>query len=217
MHRIANGSTSAGSTTTTTTTTDPAAAGVFIGPNTELLNALGMMPLNYAAEPVIRIDDSTAQLDLQFKMSKAVDFSFDLKYCLNSGEAASSSSSSSAHSSPSSSTSSASSSTSSSKTSLSNNSYTQLKTPDIVNVKQYGYMIYFLLSLPPHKYGNYLFTVYASDDQSKSKTLPAVFTYLIKYEKSKATTAATATATSGGAAVAAFGASGGNKLVRVQN
>jgi hypothetical protein len=143
---------------------------VFIGPNTELLNALGMMPLNYATEPIIRIDDTTPQLDLQFKMSKAVDFSFDLKFCLSSeaGSAGGSGSSSS-----------------SSRTSLSNNSYTQLKSPDIVNVKQYGYMIYFLLNLPQHKYGNYLFTVYASDDQSKAKSLPAVFTYLIKYEKAK--------------------------------
>ena len=160
-------------TTTAITSNGPTAItseqSVFIGPNTELLNALGMMPLNNATEPIIRIDDSTSQLDLQFKMSKAVDFSFDLKYCLSNDSTGSTSSTSSA----------------ASRTSLSNSSFTQLKLPDIVNVKQYGYMIYFLLNLPQHKYGNYLFTVYASDDQSKAKTLPAVFTYLIKYEKAK--------------------------------
>jgi hypothetical protein len=160
---------------------------IFIGPNTELLNALGMTPLNYATEPIIRIDDSTPQLDLQFKMSKAVDFSFDLKYCLSNESASIGSNSSS-----------------SSKTSLSNNSYTQLKSPDIVNVKQYGYMIYFLLNLPQHKYGNYLFTVYASDDQSKAKSLPAVFTYLIKYEKVKPLAASSSQTFN-------------TKLVRVQN
>jgi hypothetical protein len=143
---------------------------LLLGPNIELLNSLGMIPLSYTNEPVIRIDDSSSQIDLQFKMSKAVDFSFDLKFCLNNsnGEASPSNSGSSS---------------SSSRTSLSNQSYTQLKSSDIVKVKQYGYTICFSLNLPAHKYGNYLFTVYASDDQSKSKNLPAVYTYLVKYEK----------------------------------
>lgn len=176
---------------------------LMIGPNTELLNALGMTPLNYASEPVIRVDDlSATQLDLQFKMSKAVDFSFDLKY---------SSSSSSSNQEPYGSASSSSSSSTSSKhssSSLSAPSFTQLKSTEIVNVKQYGYMIYFLLSLPAHKYGNYLFTVYASDDQSKTKTLPAVFTYLIKYEKASFKSATTATlATSNGSRSAKWNSS----------
>lgn len=109
-------------------------------------------------EPIIRLDDVN-QVDVQFKMSKAVDFSFDLKHCP-----------------------------------LGNNShipasYTQLKAADNVKVKQYGYTISFTVSLPQQKYGNYLFTVYASDDQNKTKNLPAVFTYLIKYENTPSNSA----------------------------
>ena len=38
-----------------------------------------MVPISHV-EPVIKLDDQNTQVDLQFKMSKAVDFSFDLKY-----------------------------------------------------------------------------------------------------------------------------------------
>lgn len=136
-----------------------------IGPNLELLNALGMQPLSHV-EPVIRLDDATTDIDLQFKMSKAVDFSFDLKY---SGSPCASSNGG-----------------------VNNpnvngtSSYVQLKSTDIVKVKQYGYTICFSLNLPMQKYGNYLFTVYASDDQNRTKNLPAVYTYLIKLEKKSA-------------------------------
>ena len=116
-----------------------------------------MIPISHV-EPVIKLDEQNSQVDLQFKMSKAVDFSFDLKY---SPTITSSSSISTAASS----------------------NYTQLKASDNVKVKQYGYTISFSVSLPAHKFGNYLFTVYASDDQNKTKHLPAVFTYLIRYDK----------------------------------
>jgi hypothetical protein len=116
-----------------------------------------MVPISHV-EPVIKLDDQNTQVDLQFKMSKAVDFSFDLKY----SPVFSSSSSASTQAS---------------------SSYTQLKASENVKVKQYGYTISFSVSLPLQKYGNYLFTVYASDDQNKTKHLPAVYTYLIKYDK----------------------------------
>jgi hypothetical protein len=119
-----------------------------IGPNAEILSLLGMTPVSHT-DSVIKYDD-TQQLDIQFKMSKAVDFSFDLKYALLNQATP---------------------------------QYTQIKASECVKVKQYGYTISFLLSLPNQKHGNYLFTVYASDDQNKSKNLPAVFTYLIRYEK----------------------------------
>ena len=102
-------------------------------------------------EPIIKLDD-VSQVDVQFKMSKAVDFSFDLKYAPHG------------------------------QNSQSPASYLQMKAAENVKVKQYGYTISFSVSLPPQKYGSYLFTVYASDDQNKTKNLPAVFTYLIKYE-----------------------------------
>jgi hypothetical protein len=121
---------------------------IFIGPNTEILAELGMIPTSHL-EPIIKLQEDHQVIDLQFKMSKAVDFSFDLKY--------------------------------SSTTSLSNSSYSQLRASENVKVKQYGYTISFTLSLPHQKYGQYLFTVYASDDTNKTKHLPAVYTYLIKY------------------------------------
>jgi len=61
--------------------------------------------------------------------------------------------------------------------------FIQLKASEHVKVKQIGYMISFTLNLPVGKLGNYLFTIYASDDQNKTKNLPAVFTYLLKYER----------------------------------
>ena len=93
-------------------------------------------------------------VDVQFKMSKAVDFSFDLKYCLINGA-----------------------------NHQNVADYMQIKSSDIIKVKQYGYTISFSFSLPIGKHGNYLFTVYASDDQSRVKNLPAVYTYLLRYEK----------------------------------
>ena len=116
-----------------------------------------MVPISHV-EPVIKLDDQNTQVDLQFKMSKAVDFSFDLKYSFVPT-----------------------SSLSAPTQALSN--YVQLKASENVKVKQYGYTISFSVSLPPQKYGSYLFTVYASDDQNKTKHLPAVFTYLIKFDK----------------------------------
>jgi hypothetical protein len=125
-----------------------------IGPNSEILGRLGMMPISHT-EPIIRLGDELPLVDLQFKMSKAVDFSFDLKYDPNGSH------------------------------SLSSAVFAQLKASEIVKVKQYGYTISFSVNLPVHKFGNYLFTVYASDDQNKTKNLPAVYTYLIKYENKK--------------------------------
>lgn len=121
-----------------------------IGPNSEILARLGMIPLSHS-DPIIKLDEQ-GQVDLQFKMSKAVDFSFDMKYDPNG-------------------------------TNLTSAVFVQLKASEIVKVKQYGYTISFSINLPAHKYGNYLFTVYASDDQNKTKNLPAVYTYLIKYDK----------------------------------
>ncbi|CAF0923434.1 unnamed protein product [Brachionus calyciflorus] len=125
---------------------------LMLGPNADLLSQLGMSPMSHT-EPVVILDD-VPMVDIQFKMSKAVDFSFDLKYCLINGI---------------------------NHQNVSN--YTQIKSSDIVKVKQYGYTINFSFSLPINKYGNYLFTVYASDDQLRVKNLPAVFTYLLRYEK----------------------------------
>lgn len=123
-----------------------------LGPNVDLLSQLGMSPLSHT-EPVVILDD-VCVVDIQFKMSKAVDFSFDLKYCLINGL---------------------------NHQNIAN--YTQIKSSDIVKVKQCGYTISFGFSLPVAKYGNYLFTVYASDDQLRVKNLPAVYTYLLRYEK----------------------------------
>lgn len=122
-----------------------------IGPNNEMLSRLGMIPVSHT-EPIIKLDETLSQVDLQFKMSKAVDFSFDLKYDPNGSH-------------------------------ISSAVFVQLKASDIVKVKQYGYTISFSVNLPVHKFGNYLFTVYASDDQNKTKNLPAVYTYLIRYNK----------------------------------
>ena len=123
-----------------------------IGPNTEFLQFLGMVPTTYT-EPVIKFhQDEDPQCDLQFNMTKAVDFSFDLKYDPNSLP-------------------------------LANATFVQLKASERVKVKQFGYTISFTVSLPISKFGNYLFTIYASDDQNKTKNLPAVFTYLLKYER----------------------------------
>ena len=121
-----------------------------IGPNNEILTRLGMIPISHN-EPIIKLDE-VAQVDLQFKMSKAVDFSFDMKYDPNGSH-------------------------------LQSAVFVQLKASEIVKVKQYGYTISFSINLPVQKYGNYLFTVYASDDQNKTKNLPAVYTYLIQYDK----------------------------------
>ena len=123
-----------------------------LGPNGELLGQLGMSPLSHV-DPVVIVDD-VPLVDIQFKMSKAVDFSFDLKYCLINGL---------------------------NHQNIAN--YTQIKSSDIVKVKQCGYTISFSFSLPMAKYGNYLFTVYASDDPLRVKSLPAVYTYLLRYEK----------------------------------
>ncbi len=120
-----------------------------IGPNTEFLNYLGMVPVSYR-EPVIVFDENPS-CELQFKMTKAVDFSFDLKY-------------------------------DPSATPLATATFVQLKASEHVKVKQIGYTINFTVNLPIGKLGNYLFTIYASDDQNKTKNLPAVFTYLMKYE-----------------------------------
>lgn len=126
-----------------------------LGPNREQLSRVGMHAINHL-EPIIKVTDQTrSQIDLQFQMSKAVDFSFDLKY----------------DSIP-------------SNTQLFASNFKQLKAVDYVKVKQFGYMISFLLNLPAQQYGSYLFTIYASDDQNKSKILPTVYTYLIKYESS---------------------------------
>ena len=122
-----------------------------IGPNKEMLANLGMSPVSHM-DPIVKLDSSN-QVDLQFKMSKAVDFSFELKY--------------------------------SSMQELSPTNFVTMKASEIVKVKQYGYTISFSLQLPMHKFGNYLFTVYASNDQNKSKNLPAVYTYFIKYENKK--------------------------------
>lgn len=123
-----------------------------IGPNTEYLQYLGMVPTTYT-EPLIKFTaEEVPKCDLQFNMTKAVDFSFDLKYDPNSLP-------------------------------LANATFIQLKASDHVKVKQFGYTISFNVSLPQSKFGNYLFTIYASDDQNKSKNLPAVFTYLMKYER----------------------------------
>lgn len=124
-----------------------------LGPNREQLSRVGMHAINHL-ESIIKVTDHTrAQIDLQFQMSKAVDFSFDLKYDSQL-----------------------------TNTQLSASSFKQLKAVDYVKVKQFGYMISFLLNLPSQQYGSYLFTIYASDDQNKSKILPTVYTYLIKYE-----------------------------------
>ena len=125
-----------------------------------------MVPISHV-EPVIKLDDQNTQVDLQFKMSKAVDFSFDLKYdCdfLNT-----------------------------SNLNINNlkqvykHTFIQLKAADYIKVKQHGYTICFTINLQNNnnnnKHGAYLFTVYAFDDQSKVKNLPAVFTYFIKYDK----------------------------------
>lgn len=178
-HHITGVTTSTTTTTTTTAATnghhtettnghshepaltlDSLPPNLFIGPNQELLTSLGMSPLSHT-DPLVRLDDVT-EIDLQFKMSKAVDFSFDLKY--SNGK---SSSLNGKNDLP----------------SNNNNNYVQLKSSDIVKVKQYGYTICFSLNLPNQKYGNYLFTVYASDDQNRTKNLPAVYSYLIKYDK----------------------------------
>ncbi len=121
-----------------------------IGPNTEFLNYLGMAPVSFK-EPVIVFDENPS-CELQFKMTKAVDFSFDLKYDPSAMP-------------------------------LATATFIQLKASEHVKVKQIGYMISFTLNLPVGKLGNYLFTIYASDDQNKTKNLPAVFTYLLKYER----------------------------------
>lgn len=121
-----------------------------IGPNTEFLQYLGMVPITYS-EPIVVFEDKPT-CDLQFKMTKAVDFSFDLKYDSNSLP-------------------------------LATATFVQLKASEHVKVRQVGYTISFELNLQVGKYGNYLFTIYASDDQNKSKNLPAVYTYLLKYER----------------------------------
>lgn len=60
-------------------------ANVKIGPNADLLTALGMQPLSHP-DPIIRLLSTVEDthppdiIDIQFKMSKAVDFSFDLKH-----------------------------------------------------------------------------------------------------------------------------------------
>ena len=135
-------------TTATSLSTQNDLINFTIGPNKDLLANLGMHPVSHL-DPLVRLDESN-QVDLQFKMSKAVDFSFDLKHSSNLHE-----------------------------TSLSN--FVILKASENVKVKQYGYTISFSICMPMHKYGSYLFTVYASNDQNKAKNLPAVFTYLIKY------------------------------------
>ena len=125
-----------------------------IGPNTEMLNYLGMTPISFN-EPIITLDEPP-QCDIQFKMTKAVDFSFDLKYDASAAALAAA-------------------------------TFVQLKASEHVKVKQHGYTISFSINAPLNKFGNYLFTIYASDDQNKTKNLPAVYTYLLKYErKSKA-------------------------------
>jgi hypothetical protein len=126
-----------------------------------------MSPITHT-DSLIKVSDQ--QLDIQFKMSKAVDFSFDLKYDLNGvvqhqpkkNLIAFRSSASSLH---------------------------QLKASDYIKVKQHGFKISFMISLPTMKFGYYLFTIYATDEsdndnsgKNKSKNLPPVFTYLIKYE-----------------------------------
>ena len=152
------------------TTEDPIATTadnvILIGANSDLLGRLGMLPVSHF-DPFIRLSDesSATSVDIQFKMSKAVDFSFDLKYdCdfLNT-----------------------------SNLNINNlkqvykHTFIQLKAADYVKVKQHGYTICFTINLQNsnNKYGAYLFTVYAFDDQAKVKNLPAVFTYFIKYEK----------------------------------
>ena len=137
-----------------------------IGANNDLLNRLGMLPVSHF-DPFIRLSDESqvTSVDIQFKMSKAVDFSFDLKYdCdfLNT-----------------------------SNLNINNlkqvykHTFIQLKAADYIKVKQHGYTICFTINLQNNnnKHGAYLFTVYAFDDQSKVKNLPAVFTYFIKYDK----------------------------------
>ena len=123
-----------------------------IGPNTEILARLGMSALN-GGDSVIRLDE-IPQADIQFKMTKAVDFSFDLKYDTNSMSIE-----------------------------RSTPTFIQMKASEYVRVKQYGYNICFSINLPNSKYGNYLFTVYASDDQNKVKNLPSVYIYLLRYER----------------------------------
>ncbi len=123
-----------------------------IGPNTEYLQYLGMVPTTFT-EPLIKFtSEDVPKCDLQFNMTKAVDFSFDLKYDPNGLP-------------------------------LATATFIQLKASDHVKVKQLGYTISFNVSLPQNKFGSYLFTIYASDDQNKTKNLPAVFTYLLKYER----------------------------------
>jgi hypothetical protein len=125
-----------------------------------------MLPITHT-DSLIRISEQ--QVDIQFKMSKAVDFSFDLKYDLNSVVQ---------HQSK--------------KNLITFKSSTiaslhQLKASEYIKVKQHGFKISFLINLPAMKFGYYVFTIYASDendnsDSNKSKNLPPVFTYLIKYE-----------------------------------
>jgi hypothetical protein len=114
------------------------------------------------------------QIDIQFKMSRAVDFSFDLKYGDSVGD---STQHPHAHSQQLKQT-----------TTATAAVYHLLKSTDYIKVKQFGYTISFTLLLPTGKYGNYLFTVYASDDSNKTKNLPAVYTYLIEYTTTIPTT-----------------------------
>jgi hypothetical protein len=136
---------------------------IYIGANSELLNRLGMLPVSHH-DPIIKFaDDSTVQVDIQFKMSKAVDFSFDLKYDCDFLTTSNVNINSIKQ--------------------VPKQSFIQLKAADYVKVKQHGYTICFTINLQNKKHGAYLFTVYAFDDQAKVKHLPAVFTYFIKYDK----------------------------------
>ena len=57
-----------------------------IGPNTEYLQYLGMVPTTFT-EPLIKFtSEDVPKCDLQFNMTKAVDFSFDLKLFCCSGD-----------------------------------------------------------------------------------------------------------------------------------
>jgi hypothetical protein len=133
---------------------------IAVGANKEQLVRVGMQPLSNV-EPFLRLSAPVPQVDIQFKMSKAVDFSFDLRY--DQVGAASVVAPTNV---------------------VAKSAFVPLKASEYVKVKQYGYTISFLLSLPLAKFGTYLFTVFASDDPNKSRSLPPVYTYLIRYEKS---------------------------------
>jgi hypothetical protein len=157
----------ASSTLKETLNEDQSDSVIIIGPNNDLLDRLGMLPVSHF-DPFIRLSDETVtSVDIQFKMSKAVDFSFDLKYdCdfLNTSYTININNLKQVY----------------------KHTFIQLKAAEYIKVKQHGYTICFTISLQNNnnnKHGAYLFTVYAFDDQSKVKNLPAVFTYFIKYDK----------------------------------